>query len=91
MTSEYITFSKYCTNKNLNKMIEYYYQHKDKIDLSKYNNYIFRYICEINNLKMLKWIYKLCNWKIKIDYSYNDSCDAFSYCCMNLQEYLSYH
>ena len=81
MTTEYITFSKYCTNKNLNKMIEYYHKNKNKINLSKYNNYIFRYICEINNLKMLKWIYKLCKWKIKVNYTYDTSYDAFSYCC----------
>ena len=82
MISPYSHFIKLCdTTDNVNEIKSYYNKNKGIINLSKYNCYIFRFICEQNKLGILKWLYPLCDWKIQIEIDDDETEKGFYYCC----------
>ena len=85
LTEETNEFIKLIKNKdNLSSIKDYYNTNKDNIDISANNDYIFRNICENNNIELVKFIYPLHLWNLKVEQDEDliDSYqDAFMFCC----------
>ena len=57
MISPYTQLIKLCDSSNLNEIKSFYYKNIKNINLTKYNCYIFRYICETNKINILEWLF----------------------------------
>ncbi len=81
-TNEFITLIK---NKEKLSDIQCYYEiNKDNIDISADDDYIFRNACKTNNMELIKFLYPLKNWKIKVkqdDEFIVQFTNAFCFCC----------
>jgi len=85
LTEETNEFINLINNKeNFSSIQDYYNVNKNNIDISADNDYVFRNICKNNNIELVKFLYPLKLWSLKVEQD-EDLRDiyytAFSFCC----------
>ena len=81
-TSEFITLIK--NNEKLSNIQCYYEINKDNIDISADDDYIFRNACKKNNMELIKFLYPLKTWRMKVPQEEEFIVkfeNVFSFCC----------